>query len=631
MYTSGSTGTPKGVLVDKANLDGFLSWVMAIAPDAGHLQMIMTTSSGFDSSLREMLLPILRGGRLWCVPEGVLNKDPQDLRYLETTALNTTPLVLEHLVSVIDPDWLKSLRLVYCGGAPLDPVLKNRVIAACPHADLLFGYGPTETTCNVTCTDFRSLEPVNGTVIGGPIPDTQAYIVDAYVNPVPVGVVGELLIGGIQVSRGYLGRAGLTAEKFIADPFSGEYSVRLYRTGDLARWRADATLEFLGRIDSQIKIRGMRVEPGEIEAVLREQNGISAAVVVARRIGGVDSADVTLVAYLVPDGIAAAAGPSGSLENNTCFAPEVLDLDGYLDLGHLRLELKKSLPDHMIPSRFVGLGNMPLTASGKVDLKALPLVEGTVVQATYEAPVSPIEGLVAEAFEAVIGIERAGRRDSFFELGGHSLSAVRLAARLERSTGMFVAVRDVFERPTVAGLAEYLDLDGRVTSSVPLLAYGRDRPVPLSFSQEQLWFLDRLDGRAGRAYHIENALRIEGLLNVKALDTACACLVRRHEVLRTVFRSDAAGVPYQIIHEAPEIGFLAVEDGSGLDDQDIKARVSDLLARPFNLETGPLFRATLIKTGAATHVFVLGGHHAVLDGWSLGVLTRELSALYLEA
>ncbi|MTH94761.1 condensation domain-containing protein, partial [Roseibium sp. RKSG952] len=311
--------------------------------------------------------------------------------------------------------------------------------------------------------------------------------------------------------------------------------------------------------------------------------------------------------------------------------PELPDPAGFCDLAALRAELKKVLPDHMIPSRFAGLASLPLTASGKIDHKALPDVAGSVARSAFAAPVTASEQQVADAFCALLDVEQAGRHDGFFELGGHSLSAVRLVARLEQHTGQALGVRDVFEEPTVAGLAARLEAAGGQRDSLPLVAVDRAKPVPLSFAQERLWFLDRLDARAGRAYHMETAFRIDGAVDVRALDRALVRLVTRHEVLRTVFAADGAGVPHQVVRDVPDSGLLTVEDASGLDMPDLMARLATLLARPFDLETGPLFRAHLLARGTPADVLVLGGHHAVLDGWSLGILFRELAELYREA
>ena len=327
----------------------------------------------------------------------------------------------------------------------------------------------------------------------------------------------------------------------------------------------------------------------------------------------------------MPEGVADDAGAGND-------AVEVVSLEDVLDLGALRSALQAVLPEHMVPGRFVGVSHVPLTPSGKVDRKALPEAAGSVARTAYEAPVTHTERLVAAVFADLLGVDPVGRQDGFFQLGGHSLSAVRLVARLQAATGRSVAVRDVFEAPSVAALAGRIDDRAQETDAIRLLPADRSVPLPLSYQQERLWFLDRFDRSAGFAYHIEGAFRFEGALDTEALDTALGRLVSRHEVLRTVFVSDEEGVPHQVIGSAPECGFgLVIEDGGGLDDAGLTARVSELLARPFDLEHGPLFRAHAIRLSADSHVLVIGGHHTVLDGWSLDVLMRELSALYREA
>jgi acyl carrier protein len=429
----------------------------------------------------------------------------------------------------------------------------------------------------------------------------RLYVCDALSSPQPAGVPGELLIGGAGVARGYLGRAGLTAERFIPDPVGGEAGARLYRTGDRARWRADGTLEFLGRVDAQVKVRGFRIEPGEIEAVLRGHESVTECVVVVREdVPG----ETRLVAYVA----------------------------GGVDAEALRAHLRRSLPEYMVPSAFVVLHALPLTPNGKLDRKALPAPELASAEETYVAPRTPVEEVLAGIWAEVLRVDRVGVEESFFELGGHSLLATRVASRVREVFGVEMPLRALFEGPTVAELAGRVEEMRRAELPVlpPVVPTERDgSPLPLSFAQERLWFIDRLEP-GSTVYNIPVARRLGGALHVAALERALGEIVRRHEALRTVFQ-EMGGSPAQVI--APFGGFaLPVEDLSALGEADreaaVEQRVGDEARRAFDLSAGPLFRAALLRLGDEDHVLLLSMHHIVSDAWSMGVLFRELSALY---
>jgi len=461
IYTSGSSGKPKGVMVGHGGAYHLADYQRQELLTHRPRRIGWFASVGFDACIWELLMGFRTGACLVVVPGPVRSDGTRLSRFLDDQridALTLPPVLLQAVVE----DQPSSLRtLVTAGESP--------EIGAAQEAaglyDYINAYGPTETT---VCATFHR---VPGNLDGGPVPigqpiaNAQVYVVDGHLNPVPVGVSGELLIGGVQVSRGYLGRSALTAERFIADPFSGTAGARLYRTGDVALWRSDGTLEFLGRIDAQVKVRGMRVEPGEIEAALGEQPGVARAVVVARTEAGEAGDQTELVAYLVPERVAADAGAAGS------DPVEVVPLEDVLDLGALRSALRAALPEHMVPGRFIGVSHVPLTPSGKVDRKALPEAVGSVAQSAYEVPVTPTERLVAALYADLLGVDRVGRQDGFFELGGHSLYAVRLVARLQAATGKSVAVRDVFEAPSVVALAGRVDEGAKAYS--PLVRFAR--------------------------------------------------------------------------------------------------------------------------------------------------------------
>jgi len=469
IYTSGSTGRPKGAMIGQRELTNF---VLGTRDDIGldaETVVLSLTSPSFDVSMEGFCVPLAIGGRVVLADRRRLGETGYVRRLVDETGvtmMHSTPAVWRMLTG---DGWRPSSRMcVLSGGEVLSPELANEL---CEGGSALWNsYGPSETTVTVTTHQFAAV--IAAAPIGSPRPNTQAYVVDARFEPQPVGVAGELLIGGLQVGRGYLGRPGLTAERFVADPFSGVAGSRLYRTGDQARWRADGSLEFMGRLDQQVKIRGMRVELGEIEAALDALPGIARSVVVAQAVSQA-VADMRLVAYLVPTAppsavvhadTNAAGASSGSAVN-------VVPLAGVLDLEAARVTLKRMLPEHMVPSGYVGLSRLPMTASGKIDRNALPTVETEVAAAAagYVAPRTVMEALVAAVFAELLGVPQVGVRDGFFDLGGHSLLAVRVVSRLAAATSKELPVRAVFEHPTVEGLAQAL---GAVTADKgPAMAY----------------------------------------------------------------------------------------------------------------------------------------------------------------
>ncbi len=607
IYTSGSTGTPKGVMVAHRSLANFLRAVRDDVALGGDDVSLSLTAIGFDVSMQDFCLSLISGARLVLADRRRLG-EPGYMDGLVAahgvTFFETTPAVLTLL---FNDGWRPSAGMkVICGSEILAKDLVAELSST--GARTWNSYGPTE--CTVTAVSWPADPEAEVIPIGTPLGNVRVYVVDDHLEPRPVGIAGELLIGGVQVGRGYLGRAGLTAETFIADPLGAEPGARLYRTGDLARWRADGTLEFLGRADFQVKIRGMRVELGEIEACLVACDGVDRAVVVAR---SDEDGDTRLVAYVVPERFSDGV------------ADETVELEDLIDLEAVYGRLRRSLPEHMVPAGFVGIARVPLTASGKVDHRALPDAELAVAKAAFVAPRSGEERVVAEAIADLLGVDAVGLHDSFFDLGGHSLLAVRLVARLAETTGRDLPVRAVFERPTVEGLAAALaEQQAGDVESIPLV--DRSAPLPLSWQQERLWFLDRLDDQAGAAYHIEGAVRLKGALDAEALKAALAMVVDRHESLRTYF-ADADDRPVQVIMPC-RVFAVDEEDLSGLDETAIGRRIGELLARPFDLSSGPLFRSTLLRAGESDHVLVAGGHHTVLDGWSLDLLLGEVAAFY---
>jgi amino acid adenylation domain-containing protein len=604
IYTSGSTGTPKGVMNAHGAVVNRLCWMQAEYGIGAGDVVLQKTPFSFDVSVWELFWPLQQGATLVMArPEG-----HRDAAYLQevierrgVTTLHFVPSMLQQFVETADPRRCASLRRVICSGEALPPALVARFHERFPAPVGLHNlYGPTEAAVDVSYWPCERSGAADVVPIGRPVWNTRLYVLDDALRPVPVGVPGELYIGGVQVARGYLGRPALTAGRFVPDPFGPAAGARLYRTGDLARWRTHGALEYLGRLDHQVKIRGFRIELGEVEAVLRRCRGVRECVVAAREDA---PGERRLAAYVV----------------------------GEVDVDALREHLRRALPEYMVPSAFVALERIPLSPNGKVDRKALPAPVHAADAERWAAPRTPTEEVLAEIWAELLKVERVGARDSFFALGGQSLLATRVASRVRDVFGVELPVRVLFEGPTVAELAAAVEaLRGADAPRLPaIVAAGRTGPLPLSFAQERLWFLDRL--QPGSAfYNIPLALRLHGELDVAALERALGETVRRHESLRTVF-AEADGAPVQVV--APFRGFaLAVEDLSALADEEreaaLRGRVAEEGTRPFDLAAGPLFRAGLVRLGEEEHVLLLCMHHAVSDGWSLGVLLGELAALY---
>ena len=498
IYTSGSTGKPKGAANTHAGLHNRLAWMQDAYGLTGDDVVLQKTPFSFDVSVWEFFWPLIVGAKLVMAAPGA-HRDParlvETIRHEGVTTLHFVPSMLqafiEHVAvegSQAEQAWA-SLRRVICSGEALPAELRDRVSKYLPQVQLENLYGPTEASIDVTrwaCGDDQSAE----VPIGRPIWNTQAYVLDGGLEPVPAGVVGELYIAGVGLARGYLNRASLTAERFVADP-NGTAGSRMYRTGDLARWRSDGVLEFLGRADAQVKLRGFRIEPGEIEAALAGQSGVSQAAVIARPDG---AGGQRLIGYVV-----AALG-------------------AVLETAALRAALSRQLPDYMVPSALVVLERLPLTPNGKLDRRALPEPELGSPH-SHRAPRTPQEAILCSLFAEVLGVERVGVDDNFFERGGHSLLATRLISRIRATLNVEVAIRSLFEAPSVEALAERL-LSAEVASRAPLTAVQpRPAEIALSYAQRRLWFLERLEGISG-TYVIPLAVRLKGTLDRVALEAS---------------------------------------------------------------------------------------------------------------
>ena len=499
---------------------------------------------------------------------------------------------------IVDEDLLAIARVpkLLAGGDVLSVSHVQQVTKAQAEGRLINGYGPTEATTFSACFEATSETIFDGSVpIGRPITNTRVYVLDGGLSLCPSGVTGELYIAGAGLARGYVGRADLTGERFVADPY-GPSGSRMYRTGDLARWRPDGVLEFVGRADAQVKLRGFRIEPGEIEAQLRTHAGVQQAAVVVRED---QPGKARLVGYVV----AAAGAETG------------------VDAGALRAHLQRRLPEYMVPSAFVFVARFPLTANGKLDRGALPAPEAEAGRA-YRGPRTPAEEILCALFAEVLGVSRVGIDDNFFALGGHSLLATRLISRIRATLDVELAIRVLFEAPTVEGLARRLEEGGAARPALRPVA--RPLEIPLSFAQRRLWFLNRLEGPSG-TYVIPVAVRLKGALDLAALEAALGDVVARHESLRTVF-PDRLGVPRQEIL-APEAGRprLAV---AAIGEAELAAALSSAARRGFDLSEEPPLRAHVFALGADEHVLLLLLHHIAGDGWSMRPLWRDLAAAY---
>ncbi|YBU16649.1 pyoverdine non-ribosomal peptide synthetase PvdD [Pseudomonas aeruginosa] len=605
IYTSGSTGKPKGTLLTHRNALRLFSATEAWFGFDERDVWTLFHSYAFDFSVWEIFGALLYGGRLVIVPQWV-SRSPEDFYRLlcreGVTVLNQTPSAFKQLMAVACSADMATqqpaLRYVIFGGEALDlqslrPWFQR---FGDRQPQLVNMYGITETTVHVTYRPVSEADLEGGLVspIGGTIPDLSWYILDRDLNPVPRGAVGELYIGRAGLARGYLRRPGLSATRFVPNPFPGGAGERLYRTGDLARFQADGNIEYIGRIDHQVKVRGFRIELGEIEAALAGLAGVRDAVVLAHDgVGGTQ-----LVGYVVAD----SAEDAERLRES------------------LRESLKRHLPDYMVPAHLMLLERMPLTVNGKLDRQALPQPDASLSQQAYRAPGSELEQRIAAIWSEILGVERVGLDDNFFELGGHSLLATRVISRVRQEQQLDASLKALFERPVLEAFAQGLERTTDAVSTIPLA--DRQQPLALSFAQERQWFLWQLEPESA-AYHIPSALRLRGRLDVDALQRSFDSLVARHETLRTRFRLEG-GRSYQQVQPAVSVSIEREQFG----EEGLIERIQAIVVQPFDLERGPLLWVNLLQLAEDDHVLVLVQHHIVSDGWSMQVMVEELVQLY---
>jgi amino acid adenylation domain-containing protein len=610
IHTSGSTGRPKGVMVTHRAIRNRLLWILDAFSMGPGDRLLQKTPYGFDASIWEIFCPLIAGAELVLARPG----GHQDTGYLAETTARERITVLQLVPSLLGPFLdepaaaeIRALRRMFCGGEELPAALVRRFFDrfTASETSLCNLYGPTEAAIDVA---FRPCEPgMERVPIGRALPNVRLSIANRHLRPVPLGAPGELLIGGVNLARGYLGRPEWTAERFIPDPWSDEPGARLYRTGDLVRRLLDGEIEYLGRVDRQVKVRGVRIELREIEELLAACPKVRQAVVIVRGEGETRR----LLAYAVP-------------------------AEESLTPTELREHLAGRLPAAMVPGAFVVLRTLPLTPNGKLDWNALPEPESASPSAAPEdEPRTPTEQILAGIWADVLGREQVGGGDDFFALGGHSLAATQVISRIRKAFSVDLRVQTLFDAPTVAGLARELDRAQRAGEGLeapPIEPVPRDGALPLSFAQQRLWFLEKL--KPGTAlYNIPEAVRLRGALDVPALAAALAAIVRRHESLRTTFRS-VRGEAVQVVGPAtppdlPLIDLSALPAERRRDEAG--GRIQEAADRPFDLERGPLLRALLVRLGEDDHLAGFTVHHIVGDAWSTGVLIRELAALYNSA
>ena len=601
IYTSGSTGRPKGVEIEHRGLMNLISWHQRYYEVTPADRTTQLASTSFDASMWELWAYLTAGASVYIVDEYTRVTPSKLLVWMSehkiTLSFLPTPLG-EAVLKETFPEEL-SLRALYTGGDRLHRgEFKNLPFKLVNH------YGPTETTVIATywpVSEHERRDPP----IGWPLDNAEIYILDSQLRPVPIGIVGEIYIGGAGVARGYLKRPELTAERFVKNPFSDVPGARLYKTGDLARYLENGAIEFIGRIDQQVKLRGFRVELGEIESVISDYPGVRE---VALKVCG-ENEDRRLVAYVVTD---------GQREE--------------FNVQQLREYVKRQLPEYMLPAAFVMLDQLPLSPNGKVDLLALPVPDqlSPLMETAFAPARTPVEEMLSGIWAEILRVERVGVHDNFFELGGHSLLATRVISRVRKAFRIELPLRVVFETPTVAEMAEQIEkshLDGG--NIPPLAAREPDEEIPLSFAQQRLWFMDQLEP-GSPLFNVPIAIQLTGKLSVEALQETLTTIVKRHEILRTNYVS-VAGDPHQVVKqdETPQLTYVDLRScPEEYREQELNSRLLQDALLPFSLSDDLMLRATLYQLGETEHVLLLTTHHIAADGWSMGILFQEIAEFY---
>jgi amino acid adenylation domain-containing protein len=613
IYTSGSTGTPKGVVgLHRGTVNRF-AWMWSTYPFAANEMSCVKTSLSFVDSVWEVFGPLLKGTPSIIIPDQVTKDLWLLVQALADNHVTRIVLVPSLLGAILDfnpnlQSLLPDLKLWTSSGESLSRKLAERFHQCLPNSKLLNLYGSSEVSGDVTCFETRKAESSGTISVGRPIYNTQVYLLDSHLQPVPIGVSGEICVGGVGLAREYLNRPPLTAERFIPNSFSSEKGLRLYRTGDLARYLSDGNIEFLGRVDNRVKIRGYRIELGEIEAVLNQHPAVKDAVVVVRERDS--STEKRLVSYVV------------TRQQSPSLIPELQNF------------LKRKLPEYMIPSFFVMLDSLPLTPNGKLDRQALPVddvARAVIVLPLVEAR-TEIEEVIGQIWREVLGVQTVGVKDNFFELGGHSLLAIQLVSRMREIFRLKISVRTLFDAPTIAGVAERIEriIRGRHKPDLcPILAVPREAVLPLSMNQEQSWSLDQIMPGT-HFFNMPFVYTLNGQIDIEAFEKTIKEIIGRHEALRTVFVR-VSGRPVQVIKEGSNFE-MPIIDLSSLTLGELERQATALILKeregPFDLATGPLVRIKLIRLTDTKHLLLVTMHHMVSDQWSMRVFRHEIAVLY---
>lgn len=584
IYTSGSTGKPKGVLIEHK---GIINTVLSQIHDflikrTDHC--LQFSNQSFDASIWEILISLLGGAKLFIIDEEVKSDTTQFVKYIQDNKITFATLPPAFL-KLVDCEQIQCIDTLITAGeeAPLE-----QAKAFSKFGTYINAYGPTETSI---CATTYNGDIVNPVPIGKPISNTEVYVLDTNQQLLPIGCVGELCVSGNGLARGYLNQEALTNDKFIPNPFFARD--RIYRTGDLARWLPDGNIEFVGRIDNQVKIRGYRIELGEVEAVLQEIQGVKQSVVLAKED---TKGNKSLVGYVV---------------SNQTF-----------DKESIQEHLLSKLPDYMIPKLWVSLDAIPITSNGKVDKKNLPDPDTSYSSvATYVAPRNKTEEQLVSIWKSLLNVDTIGVYDDFFKLGGHSLLATQVAAKVRTEMRKELSIKNVFNYSTISSLAMFLAKQGKGASLPQITKQDKEPTIPLSFSQERLWFLDQLQGSA--EYHIPVISNLEGDLQISLLEASLKEIVIRHEVLRTVIGSKD-GIPYQVVIPSEDWQLSLVETTTS----HLENQLEEFIKEPFDLATDYMLRAQLYRLEGEKYTLALILHHIASDGWSDGILVSELTSLY---
>lgn len=604
IYTSGSTGQPKGVMGLHAGMVNRLEWMWNMYPLTSDEVCAHKTSLNFVDAIAEFFFPLLKGIKLHIVSRAISENSMKLGAYLKTHKITRIVLVPSLLRTMLDTgENFSSIKIMVVSGETLSLDLMEKVQKHAPHLTMINLYGSSEVSADATYAEVFSPGEIKGLSIGKPLDNTLAYVLDKDLKLLPVGVAGELYIGGVGLARSYLYRPDLTAERFIEHAFSeGGHLIRLYRTGDLVRYLPDGNIEYIGRTDNQIKIRGFRVELEEIEAQLLQQPYILNAAVIARELS---PGNKQLIAYVIVDSATS------------------------LDPQDLKIQLGKFLPEYMIPSHIVSLEKMPLNVNGKLDRKSLPVLKDIMLASQdYVPPETETEKRLAMLWAELLHlpVEKIGRTDNFFHLGGHSLLSMNLLSRIKMQWQSEVALKTLFDRPVLSDMAMLIERSGQILSFPALVPKNRPEHIPLSFSQQRLWFIENLlPGKA--LYHVPLALHLMGNCNIEALSKAYRAVIARHESLRTRFVS-IDGQATQVIDSPESAVNLVINNTHTFSRESLKDYLEKSLLQPFNLAEGPLLRGELITSAENGSVLFVVMHHIITDGWSMQCYLKELNQWY---